>query len=80
MSDATADTICSLGDEYDQTIDDAAKFFGVHIRTAQRWVNEGRLLGVRTPGSTERRSCWRFQRSEFHRFAKANSNREPAAG
>jgi excisionase family DNA binding protein len=37
------------------TTGDVAKRLGVAMRTVSKWIDEGRLVGIRLPGSRERR-------------------------
>ncbi len=37
------------------TTGDVAKRLGVAMRTVSKWIDEGRLIGIRLPGSRERR-------------------------
>lgn len=57
---------------FDQSISEAATFFGVHLRTVQKWALAGLLPGMRTPGRR-----WRFRRSDLEAFA-AKQMHQPA--
>ena len=37
------------------TTGDVAKRLGVAMRTVSKWIDEGRLVGIKLPGSRERR-------------------------
>lgn len=59
---------------YDQTISDAAAFLGVHVRTVQKWANDGALDGYRTKGTH-----WRFRKSALEAFVEARRTRPAEA-
>jgi excisionase family DNA binding protein len=56
------------------TKDEVAKYFRVHPRTVDRWLNTGSLKGYKLgDGKT---SLWRIQKVEVEKFLKKHANRK----
>lgn len=49
---------------------EVADLFGVDTRTVQRWVRQGKLHPVRTPGG----HLWRYSRDQVEQLLSGRSN------
>lgn len=51
---------------------EAAKTFGVHPKTVERWLQKGALKGYKLGGG--RTSPWRIPKKEIDRFLRKSKN------
>jgi len=55
------------------TREEVAKYFRVHMRTVDRWLQNGSLKGYKL--GKGRTALWRIPESEINRFLKKSKNK-----
>lgn len=53
-------------DDRARRVSEVAKIFDVRTTTVREWLRDGKLIGMKLPGSNQ----WRIAQSEIQRFAQ----------